>query len=500
MRQMFRSTWSIAMKIETDIDGLLELVSNVTEAYTTALFLADNQKRMLRLWHFYSLSDNVNKNVTIPFGDGPIGLVAESKEDFDLAKFAERDTGLLKIYSKNDSIKSFFAVPIINKDEVLEGVISIDSKKTFVFANKDQKILKLFAEQFANLINNLRIQKFMDTETSDINFLNEFCDRITSVDDVKSLLQSTLESIIKLVECDSYFISLRTRDNKDGEFCVAVSHSKRNLQGLIFSDKYGLAGCVIEDKKPFLLGNRKEDFGSYVFTRSETLGRVRSFLGVPLLFKNNVLGLISLVDSNEGTFNQRDLQVISIMAGSISPAIANAKAQVKIQSLSTNTDGLTGLRNFTGFQEYLEMMLSTASRKRRPLSLLIVDIDKFGDLNKNLGHEAGNEILKQFAQFLMDSDENNNVHVARYGLDEFTLILPNMMENRAFSYAEDICSAVEEATFVLPSRNIDISVSVGISCFPEDSTNKYELINNALHALSEAKSRGGGMAWVMGHK
>jgi signal transduction protein with GAF and PtsI domain len=127
------------MKVETDIDGLVELVSNVTEAYTTALFIADNQKRMLRLWRFYSLSDNVNKNATIPFGDGPIGLVAETKKDFDLAKFAERDTGLLKLYIKNESIKSFFAVPILDKDGVLEGVIAFDSKKNFVFANKDQK-------------------------------------------------------------------------------------------------------------------------------------------------------------------------------------------------------------------------------------------------------------------------------------------------------------------------------------------------------------------------
>jgi diguanylate cyclase (GGDEF)-like protein len=220
---------------------------------------------------------------------------------------------------------------------------------------------------------------------------------------------------------------------------------------------------------------------------------------VPLLFKDSVLGLISLVDSKEDAFNQRDLQVISIMAGSIALAIANAKAQIKIQSLSTNIDGLTGLRNFTGFQEYLEMILQTASRKRQPLSLLIVDIDKFSELNKNLGHEAGNEILKQFAQFLLDTDEKSNVYATRYGSDEFTLILPNTTESRAFSYAEDVCSAVEEATFILPSRNIDISVSIGVSCFPEDSANKYELINNALNALSEAKSRGGGMTQVIGH-
>jgi diguanylate cyclase (GGDEF)-like protein len=485
------------MKVETNADRLIELVSNVTEAYTTAIFLADNQKRILRLWKFYSLSDNINTNVSIPFGTGPTGIVAETKKDFDLAKFAERDSSLLKIYAKNESIKSFFAVPIINKDGILEGVLSIDSKKTYVFSSKEQKLLRLFAEQFSQLLNNLMVQKFMDTDTSDIEFLNEFSNEITKIDDVESVLQLALDSIIKLIECDSYFLSLKSSGSNDGEFCVAVSQSRRNLQGLIFSDQYGLAGCVLEDKKPFLLGNRKEELGSYVFTPSESLGRVRSFLGIPLLYKDEVLGLICLIDSKEGAFSQRDLQVISIMSYGISLAISYAKAQRLIHNLSTNTDGLTGIWNFSGFHEHLDMIIQNASRKRRPISLMIIDIDEFTELNYSMGHEAGNEILRQFANFLLDT-ENSNIYVARYGSDEFALVLPNVGGDRALVYAENICAAIGDASFVLPSRNVEINVSIGVSCFPEDSNNKNELIKNAQLALSEAKSKGGKKAWIMG--
>ena len=162
------------MSIETDVNSLVELVSNVTDAYTTAVFLADNQRRILRLWHHYSLGDNVNPKAKISYGVGPIGTVAESKLEFDLTKFAERDSGLLGIYSKSETIKSFFAVPIVNKEGILEGVISIDSKRNFVFSNKEQKLLQLFAKQFSDLINNLKIKNFIDTETSDIDFLYNF--------------------------------------------------------------------------------------------------------------------------------------------------------------------------------------------------------------------------------------------------------------------------------------------------------------------------------------
>lgn len=487
------------MKFETDADKLIELVSNVTEAYTTAVFLADNKKRTLKIWKYYSLGDNVNPDAKIPFGMGPIGIVAETKTDFDLTKFSERDSDLLKIYSKNEIIKSFFAVPIINRENILEGVLTVDSKKTYFFSNKQQKLLRLFAEQFSILLNNIRVQTFVDTETANIKLLYEFCGEIARIQDIESVLQLVTNSIAKKIECDGLFVSLRSNKNKEGEFCVVVSKSKKDITGLIFSDQCGLARCLIEDKKPFMLSNRKEELGSYIFTPSESIGRVRSFLGVPLLYKDEVLGLICLVDSKEGAFNQGDLQVVSIMANSVSLAIVNAKARKLINSLSTDIDGLTGLWNFSGFHRHLDAIIQNASRRRRPVSLMIIDIDEFTEINHNLGYESGNEILKQLANFLLELDiGNSNVYPARYGSDEFALILPNIDGDRAFLYAEDICSVINNTKFVLENKDTEIKVSIGVSCFPEDCNNKNELIKNALLALKEAKSKGGKSAWILG--
>lgn len=477
-------------RAENNIAELIQLVSNVTESYTTALFIADNYRRILKLWKYYSLGDNVNPDTIIPFGVGPIGLVAENRSDFDLTKFSERDSSLLGIYNKSENIKSFFAVPIINADGNLEGVISIDSKKTFVFSNKDQKNLKLFAVQFANLIHSLRIEKFIDIETSDIEFLHNFSKNIASAEDIDSILQITFKAIMELIECDSYFISLQSYNNT-GEFSIVASQSHKNLQGLVFSDQYGLAGCVIKDKKPFLLGNRKEDFGSFVFSPSESLGRVRSFLGIPLLLKDEVLGLICLIDSDEDSFNQRDLQVISIMADHISLALSNIKFQKEIYYLSTSIDGLTGLQNFNGLQSQLDKIIQAVSRKRRPLSLLVIDIDNFKEINRTFGHEFGNEILMQIAQLLQELQKNNNVVSARIGSDKFALALPNILENRAYSVAEELCNRINNPAFFVSGQELHVTVSIGISSFPENSTDKYELVNNALCALSSINSSEG---------
>ena len=481
------------MEIKANIDELVQLVSTATEAYTTAFFLADNQRQLLRLWSFYSLGDNVIAEASIPFGVGPIGLVAENMKPFDLTKFSERDSSLLRLYSRNEDIKSFFAVPVMRGDS-LEGVLCIDSKKAFVFANKDQKLLALFAKQFADLVNNVRVKEFVDIEASDIDYLRRFCGEIASADSVKSILKLTMDSTVQLVECDSRFICLRMGDGS-GKYRVELVHSHRNVQGTVFSDQDGLAGRVIRGKDPLLLTNRKADFGSYVFTYAKSVGRVRSFLGVPLLAGNDVLGLICLIDSGENSFNQRDLRVLSIMADNASTAIANMMAQDKVHSLSTTVDGLTGLYNFSGFRKHLEMAFQEADSgpKRRPLSLMIMDIVKLKEINSIAGYKVGNQVLRQFAQILGDLGRNGIItSAARIGTDEFALILPGIPRDRAAFIAEDIRRQVENPTFISPGHGVKTSISIGISSLSYECNSCVELVDNALRALSLAKSRNDG--------
>jgi len=316
--------------------------------------------------------------------------------------------------------------------------------------------------------------------------------RKSDADSIQSVLQLTLNSIIQLVECDSCFLSLRMND-EDGKFRIEAAPNIQSMKGVVFSSQDGLAGCVIRSREPFLLANRREELGSYVFVPSESVGRVRSFLGMPLLIKGDTFGLICLIDSRENSFNKRDLRVISIVADSASLAIANVEAQDRVHRLSTITDGLTGLYNFSGFQQNLEVAFQESNPKRRPLSLIIMDLDDLKNLNNLLGYEVGNEVLKKVAQLLLQIlEEDNNISAARYGSDEFALVLPNTTKERAFLIAEEICRAIENPTFIAPSYGVRVSISVGVSSFPRDGISRNELVQNALRALFLAKSRGGG--------
>ena len=83
---------------------------------------------------------------------------------------------------------------------------------------------------------------------------------------------------------------------------------------------------------------------------------------------------------------------------------------------------------------------------------------------------------------------NDDIAVARYGSDEFVLILPNARKERALSVAEDIRRMIEDPTFIAPTQGIRVSVKTGVSCFPQDSRSRNELVDNALRALDTARS------------
>jgi len=320
------------MKIEADIDGLIQLVCTAIETYTTAFFLADNRKRVLKLYSYYSLSDNVIEDAIIPFDYGPIGWVAENSEPFDLSKFSDRDSGMLKLYSKNEDIKSFAAEPVM-KNKSLIGVLCVDSKRAFVFTRKDQKLINMFSKLFADFVNNMKLMELIDTDISGIVFLHDFCKELASATKIESILELTLKSIIRLLKCDDCFICF-SLNSGNGYFRVEEAYHHQSLKNTIFTEKNGLAGCVISNREPIILANRKRGFKSDLFTSSKSVSHFSSFLGVPLLAQDRILGLICVIDSQINYFNQRDLQVVTIMGNNMAMAVSDIKNQEKVVNLS----------------------------------------------------------------------------------------------------------------------------------------------------------------------
>ena len=158
--------------------------------------------------------------------------------------------------------------------------------------------------------------------------------------------------------------------------------------------------------------------------------------------------------------------------------------------LISRTDGLTGIANRRHIEERLHEMWEHASRLNEPLSCVMCDIDKFKSVNDTYGHQAGDAVLKQFAEVLTHEAREID-RVGRYGGEEFIVLLPGTVLDAAVTFAERVRSAIEERTFTFEGGSLRRTVSAGVAAWPHPRVHSHEeLIKAADSALYVAKETG----------
>ncbi len=219
--------------------------------------------------------------------------------------------------------------------------------------------------------------------------------------------------------------------------------------------------------------------------------KTNEFLIMPLRAKGNINGLI-VADNiyTQKPITTDDIRIFSMLAGQAGLAIENSRLyEMTVQK--GHTDSLTNLWNHGFFQEKLAEEFSFAQRMTLPLSLMMIDIDNFKVLNDTYGHQNGDFILKEIAQLLSDSSRGND-SICRYGGEEFAIILSATAKNESFDIAERLRNKIAEHIFKPPtlSRELQVTVSIGLATFPVDTQTKEELIAHADKAMYIAKFSG----------
>ncbi|WP_291570069.1 diguanylate cyclase [Clostridium sp. UBA4548] len=161
---------------------------------------------------------------------------------------------------------------------------------------------------------------------------------------------------------------------------------------------------------------------------------------------------------------------------------------IEMLTIQANKDGLTGLYNHRYFHDTLREKIILSERDNQPISMIIMDIDYFKHYNDLYGHQKGDEVLKNIGILLKEISRSKDI-VARYGGEEFALILPNTNENEVIKIGEHIRRNIETTYFEGEENqpNGKLTVSVGISVFPDKAKNDIDLIKSADDALYRAK-------------
>ncbi len=211
-----------------------------------------------------------------------------------------------------------------------------------------------------------------------------------------------------------------------------------------------------------------------------------SIVGIPLCYKDHVVGVMTVASLEKHQFAQDDLHTLSLLADQAAIAIQNAHLHELIKSQAL-TDPLTALNNRRSFELEIARQMEISERYNIHLALMMLDLDHFKTVNDTYGHPSGDEALRQISQCLRSNIRKGDF-LARIGGDEFAILLPNTGYEAADRVGKQIRECVGHNDILLPQGDIfHITVSYGFAVFPDNALTIEDLIEKADRSLYHFK-------------
>ena len=333
--------------------------------------------------------------------------------------------------------------------------------------------------------------------------LMEAAHRLGSTLDKAALLERLSRVIREKLGRPDFLIYLVV-EAEDGEARLEVVRAsgvldRADVRGRRYRVGEGITGLVAETGAPLLVHDLRDPFArtaSPPAVQTTPLIEEGSLVAVPMLHKGRVVGVFEFYDPKIGAFDGDDGKLLEALGAQAAMAVVNADLYQTTLELSV-TDSLTKLMNRRALNRVLDAELERARRFNTPLAVLMLDVDHFKQYNDHMGHLMGDEALKEVALALSQSVRKVDA-VARFGGEEFCVVLPRTDEVAGLEVAEKLIKAVR-ALHIAGAEAQPLgrmSISVGIAVYPDDMPAAFDevpievLVNVADQAAYEAKRRG----------
>jgi diguanylate cyclase (GGDEF)-like protein len=273
----------------------------------------------------------------------------------------------------------------------------------------------------------------------------------------------------------------------EGAFTVAAVHElpAEVLRARTAEARESVSADVIASGQPRIVADIWQD--SRWALRDE-LPMVRSLAGVPLRSEGVFYGTLAVAHSRIGYFRHEHVRHLEVLAAQAATTLARAQAFEEAHRLAI-TDELTGFYNARYFTSRVQQEVQRAARYGHPLSLVMIDSDSLKHVNDRFGHDEGNRYLVELAQIIREKVRSTDI-VARFGGDEFLVLMPETELSAAVSTADRIRVAAARAFGPAGHEPIEVHVSGGVASYPATARDHEELFRQADHALYVAKRRG----------
>lgn len=434
-----------------------------------------------------------------------------SQEGFEISRFRAIDNALPRLnekvniiivekeQSKNSSFKDFIKTSVnipklvVSPDYSFTGLtVWLKNPLTYPVYNPSQKELLYFINRILKeksmRIENKILQQELDIAKKEIEFFEEVAKILTSSMELNQILVAIMKKTKEMTNAEAWSVLLV--DEETGELVFEKTDGKKKPR----IEKYrlklgeGIAGWVAQEGVPVIVPDvsRDERFSSKV--DRQTHFRTKSLMCVPIKSKGRVIGVLEVVNKvTGGQFTNEDLTLLMRLIDQAALAIERTSLYQKMAELAV-TDDLTKLFNTRYLNRTIEMEIQRSNRYRTSISLIFIDIDHFKNINDHHGHLVGSKTLVEMGQLIIKSLRTIDI-VARYGGDEFVVVLPQTTPKAAALIAERIRVAVEQNVFLKKEGyGLKVTASFGVACYPENAKTKEELLRLADEAMYRVKN------------
>jgi diguanylate cyclase (GGDEF)-like protein len=326
------------------------------------------------------------------------------------------------------------------------------------------------------------------TTARKLAMLTDVVKTANSILEPRKVIELVMEKIRQLVPSEAWSVLLVDEERHDLVFEAARGAKGSDLTAFRIKIGEGVAGWVAASGQPAIVNDAARDTR---FTRrvdARTQFETRSILAAPLVSRGRTIGVLEVINKLGGRFTRQDLALVLTLVEPCAIAIENATLFQRTEQL-TITDDLTRLFNSRYLNLYLGREISRCKRHGIPLSVIFLDLDGFKGVNDQYGHLAGSGTLTEVGTILAAGVRESDI-LARYGGDEFVVVLPETPASGALVIAERLRRAIEEHRFLEPQGVCArISASFGIATYPDHALSPEGLIQKADQAMYRVKER-----------
>ena len=494
--------------LRADINKTLEILSNLIPSHSIVFYMKMDDGLYAITDYISENQDSIDKGQRVSFRSGYLGWVLKTKTPVLITSIKNVRQNLI-YYTKDIPVRSLYAAPLLMKLEKnvpeskrdVVGILIIDSMDKNVFGDKEKLIVSLISGRIGEIIDRFQLSEQAKLSTQELNSFYEFSQKLNSTDSVDAVMDHILDTLGNSIEADFVGIS-GFNDEESVSTLTRISYKdKSHLEGNEIPYTDTLTWLVHEGKNYFNTDNLsarkkyKSIFGKEI---DFALGvkNIKSILIYPIVEKipqeqdqdAPIFGSVVLARNDRLPFVESEIGLARIVCSEAAKFIKTSLSHQKVRELSLR-DGLTGIYNYRHFQEMLDYTVAHSDRYDEKASLILIDVDNLKEVNDSYGHQAGDSVLSFVGKVLVESLRKIDVQ-ARYGGDEFAVILPNTNKRGSLVVAQKIKSSIKNMPFKFKGDEINITLSIGISTYPDNAPDGEILTEKADRALYESKNQG----------